>query len=92
MSGGHDAATALYVSSMAMRALPGAGAGLEVRFFLRGGWRVSIFRRRLAVSACLIRLGAHVDGREALRFTDSWFLLVSVNLLSESYVLGLSAP
>ena len=56
MSGGQDAATALYVSSMAMRALPGAGAGLEVRFFLRGGWRVSILRRRLAVSDCPIRL------------------------------------
>ena len=56
MSGGQDAATALYVSSMAMRALPGAGCGLELRFFLRGGWRVSILRRRvgLAVSDCLV--------------------------------------
>ena len=52
MSGGQDAATALYVSSMAMRALPGAGWGRELRFFLRGGWRVSIVLHCLVSPCC----------------------------------------
>ena len=53
MSGGHDAATALYVSSMAMRAFPGAGWGRELRFFLRGGWRVSILARFALLFDCV---------------------------------------
>jgi hypothetical protein len=52
MSGGQLAATALYVSSMAMRALPGAGAR-ELRFFLRGGWRVSILARFALLFDCV---------------------------------------
>ena len=39
-----------------MRALPGAGCGLELRFFLRGGWRVSILRPRAARWSCSVRL------------------------------------
>ena len=92
MSGGQDAATALYVSSMAILAFPGAGAGLELRFFLRGGWRVSILRRRLAVSDCPYSACRALLAGYAGSFRVSWFLLVSANLLSEFYVLSLSAP
>ena len=75
-----------------MRALPGAGCGLELRFFLRGGWRVSILRRRLAVSDCPYSACRALLAGYAGSFRLSWFLLVSAILLSEFYVLGLSAP
>ena len=50
---------------MAMRAFPGAGAR-ELRFFLRGGWRVSIFfsSARFALqSDYLVSPCARADGR-----------------------------